>query len=69
MRSNIIRDLINIAQYNMFNRDTLEKVLRLSELLKLFNENEAFKGKYVLKGGQPLIYACLFFLDCQLILI
>lgn len=59
MRSYNIRDLTNIAQYNKFNRDTLEKVLRLSELLKLFNENEEFKGKYVLKGGTA-INLCLF---------
>lgn len=59
MRSYDIRDLTNIAQYNKFNRDTLEKVLRLSELLKLFNENEEFKGKYVLKGGTA-INLCLF---------
>ncbi len=59
MRSYNIRDLTNIAQYNRFNRDTLEKVLRLSELLKLFNENEEFKGKYVLKGGTA-INLCLF---------
>jgi len=59
MRSYNIRDLINIAQSNKFNRDTLEKVLRLSELLKLFNENEEFKGKYVLNGGTA-INLCLF---------
>lgn len=59
MRSYNIRDLTNIAQYNKFNRDTLEKVLRLSDLLKLFNENEEFKGKYVLKGGTA-INLCLF---------
>jgi len=59
MRSYNIRDLTNIAQYNKFNRDTLEKVLRLSELLKLFNENKEFKGKYVLKGGTA-INLCLF---------
>jgi len=59
MRSYNIRDLTNIAQYNKFNRDTLEKVLRLSELLKLFNENEELKGKYVLKGGTA-INLCLF---------
>ena len=59
MRSYNIRDLTNIAQSNKFNRDTLEKVLRLSELLKLFNENEEFKGKYVLKGGTA-INLCLF---------
>lgn len=59
MRSYNIRDLTNIAQYNKFNRDTLEKVLRLSELLKILNENEEFKGKYVLKGGTA-INLCLF---------
>ncbi len=59
MRSYNLRDLTNIAQYNKFNRDTLEKVLRLSELLKLFNENEELKGKYVLKGGTA-INLCLF---------
>lgn len=59
MRSYNIRDLTSIAQSNKFNRDTLEKVLRLSELLKLFNENEEFKGKYVLKGGTA-INLCLF---------
>jgi predicted nucleotidyltransferase component of viral defense system len=59
MKSYNIRDLTNIAQYNKFNRDTLEKVLRLSELLKLFNENEEFQGKYVLKGGTA-INLCLF---------
>lgn len=59
MRSYNKRDLANIAQYHKFNRDTLEKVFRLSELLKLFNENEEFKGKYVLKGGTA-INLCLF---------
>lgn len=59
VRSYNLRDLTNIAQLNKFNRDTLEKVLRLSELLKLFNENEELKGKYVLKGGTA-INLCLF---------
>lgn len=59
MRSYNLRNLTNIAQYNKFNRDKLEIVLRLSELLKLFNENEEFKGKYVLKGGTA-INLCLF---------
>jgi predicted nucleotidyltransferase component of viral defense system len=59
MRSYNLRDLTNIAQYNKFNRDTLEKVLRLSELLTLFNGNEELKGKYVLKGGTA-INLCLF---------
>ena len=59
MRNYNLRDLTNIAQYNKFNRDILEKVFRLSELLKLFNENEELKGKYVLKGGTA-INLCLF---------
>ena len=59
MRNYNLRNLTNIAQYNKFNRDTLEKVFRLSELLKLFNENEELKGKYVLKGGTA-INLCLF---------
>ena len=59
MRNYNLRDLTKIAQYNKFNRDTLEKVFRLSELLKLFNENEELKGKYVLKGGTA-INLCLF---------
>lgn len=59
MRNYNLRDLTSIAQYNKFNRDTLEKVFRLSELLKLFNENEELKGKYVLKGGTA-INLCLF---------
>lgn len=59
MRNYNLRDLTNIAQYNKFNRDTLEKVFRLSELLKLFNENQELKGKYVLKGGTA-INLCLF---------
>ena len=59
MRSYNLRDLTKIAQYNKFNRDTLEKVFRLSELLKLFNENEELKGKYVLKCGTA-INLCLF---------
>ncbi len=59
MRSYNLRDLTNIAQYNKFNRDTLEKIFRLSELLKLFNENEELKGKYILKGGTA-INLCLF---------
>lgn len=54
-----LRELTEIAQLNKFNRDKLEKVLRLSELLKLFNENEELKGKYVLKGGTA-INLCLF---------
>jgi predicted nucleotidyltransferase component of viral defense system len=58
MRSYNLRDLTNIAQYNKFNRDTLEKVLRLSELLKIFNENEELK-EICSKGGTA-INLCLF---------
>jgi len=54
-----LRDLTIVAQSNKFNRDTLEKVFRLSELLKLFNENEELKEKYILKGGTA-INLCLF---------
>lgn len=42
-----------------FNRDSLEKVLRLSEVLKLFNEHKELRGKYVLKGGTA-INLCMF---------
>jgi predicted nucleotidyltransferase component of viral defense system len=59
MRSYNLRDLTNMARAHKFNRDTLEKVLRLSELLKVFNENEEFQGKYVLKGGTA-INLCFF---------
>lgn len=59
MRSYNLRDLTIVAQSNKFNRDTLEKVFRLSELLKLFNENEELKEKYILKGGTA-INLCLF---------
>ena len=59
MRSYNLRDLTIVAKSNKFNRDTLEKVFRLAELLKLFNENEELKGKYILKGGTA-INLCLF---------
>lgn len=42
-----------------FNRDSLEKVLRLAEVLKFFNEHTELKGKYILKGGTA-INLCLF---------
>lgn len=42
-----------------FNRDTLEKVLRLSSLLDLFNKHPDLKNKYILKGGTA-INLCIF---------
>lgn len=59
MRSYNLRDLTIVAQLNKFNLDTLEKVFRLSELLKLLNESEELKEKYILKGGTA-INLCLF---------
>ncbi len=59
MVSYSLKDLNALAKNNNFNRDTLEKVLRLVELLKMFNENEEFKGMYVLKGGTA-INLCIF---------
>ena len=54
-----LRELNQFAKKKKFNRDTLEKVLRLSELLKVFNEHKELKGKYILKGGTA-INLCLF---------
>ena len=59
MVSYSLKDLNALAKNNNFNRDTLEKVLRLVELLKMFNESEEFKGMYVLKGGTA-INLCIF---------
>ena len=54
-----LRELNQLAKKKKFNRDTLEKVLRLSELFKVFNEHIELKGKYILKGGTA-INLCLF---------
>ena len=35
-------------------RDTLEKVLRLCEILKFFDSNELFSNKLALKGGTAI---------------
>lgn len=59
MRTYSLRELNKLADKVKFNRDTLEKVLRLSELLKLFNNQKELKYKYVLKGGTA-INLCLF---------
>lgn len=49
-----LRELNKLANQVKFNRDTLEKVLRLAELLKLFNAHHKLKNKYVLKGGTAI---------------
>lgn len=59
MKTYNLRDLNKLAEEVSFNRDTLEKVLRLAELLKLFNSHEEIKGEYILKGGTA-INLCLF---------
>lgn len=59
MKSYNLRDLNKLANQVKFNRDTLEKVLRLAELLKLFNEHVDLKNTYVLKGGTA-INLCIF---------
>lgn len=59
MKTYNIIELNKISSDLKYNRDTLEKVFRLAELLKLFNEHDELKGKYVLKGGTA-INICLF---------
>lgn len=59
MGSYNLRELSKLADKIKYNRDTLEKVLRLAELLKLFNAQEGLKDKYVLKGGTA-INLCIF---------
>ena len=43
-----------IAQQFGFVRDTFEKVLRLKEILKYFNEQEYLKDHLLLKGGTAI---------------
>lgn len=43
-----------IAQQFGFVRDTFEKVLRLKEILKYFNEHEYLKDHLLLKGGTAI---------------
>lgn len=59
MKDYNLNELNKLARSINYNRDSLEKVLRLSELLKLFNENKNLKSKYVLKGGTA-INLCIF---------
>ena len=46
--------LTRLAQESNFIKDTLEKVLRLSEILKFLNSDVVFKDKLVLKGGTAI---------------
>ena len=46
--------LTRLAQESNFIKDTLEKVLRLSEILKFLNSDIVFKDKLVLKGGTAI---------------
>lgn len=46
--------LVKIAQETNFIKDTLEKVVRLAEILKFLNNDNIFKGKLALKGGTAI---------------
>ena len=46
--------LTKLAQESNFIKDTLEKVLRLSEILKFLNSDSIFKDKLALKGGTAI---------------
>ena len=46
--------LTRLAQESNFIKDTLEKVLRLSEILKFLNCDVVFKDKLALKGGTAI---------------
>lgn len=46
--------LTRFAQESNFIKDTLEKVLRLSEILKFLNSDVVFKDKLALKGGTAI---------------
>lgn len=44
--------LEQIAKEKGFVRDNLEKVIRLSEILRYFNQSELLRRSLVLKGGK-----------------
>lgn len=46
--------LMELSKKTNFIRDNLEKVLRLSEVLKFLNTDAVFKGKLALKGGTAI---------------
>lgn len=49
-----IQHLSQLADESNFIRDTLEKVLRLSEILKFINSDTILKDKLALKGGTAI---------------
>ncbi len=46
--------LMHLAEKSNFIKDTLEKVLRLTEILKFLNSDSIFKDKLALKGGTAI---------------
>lgn len=46
--------LTELASRTNFIKDNLEKVLRLSEVLRFFNSDPYFRGKLALKGGTAI---------------
>lgn len=48
------KDIIKYAKEYKVNKGTLERVLRLVDILKFINENEEIKGKLALKGGTSI---------------
>lgn len=46
--------LAELSTKTNFIKDNLEKVLRLSEILKFLNSDDMFKGKLALKGGTAI---------------
>lgn len=48
------KDIIKYAKEYKVNKGTLERVLRLVDILKFINEYEEIKGKLALKGGTSI---------------
>lgn len=51
--------LSELALKTNFIKDNLEKILRLSEILRFLNSDLNFKGKFVLKGGTAINLTCV----------
>jgi predicted nucleotidyltransferase component of viral defense system len=49
-----IQYLTELANRTHFIKDNLEKVVRLTDILRFMNENKAIKGKLALKGGTAI---------------
>ena len=52
-------DIKVLSDSRHFNQESLEKVLRLADILDIFNTDSVLKAKYVLKGGTA-INLCIF---------